>query len=172
MVGTVGSLSETKNQEVLIRAAAMNSKIKVLIAGIGPLEEKLKKLIDSLSLQNRVFLVGQRTDIPQFLQALDVFTLPSKTEGTSLALLEAMAARLPVVATDVGGNSELVVHNKTGLLVPSDNVQELNDAISWTALNREKARKMGVDGRARVDQIYSFSKTAAIYSKVFLTSSS
>lgn len=166
VVGTVGSLSPQKNQALLIRSAARVPNMKVLIAGAGRLEGHLETLIAELKLEDRVFCVGQQRDIPRFLSALDLFALPSITEGTSLALLEAMAARLPVLATDVGGNRAVL--ENTGLLVPSDDVDAMSDKLAWCRKHRAKCKALGLSGRARVEARYSLDRTVATYDEIFM----
>ena len=167
VVGTVGALSPRKNQQLLIRAASKIPNIRVLIAGTGPLRDELKHLISELGLENKVFLLGERSDIPQFVQSLDLFVLPSRMEGTSLAILEAMAARKPVVATDVGGTRELVTHSETGFLVKSDDLDDLTRRLEWASKNGTGLIEMGRLGRARIDTQFSFNRTAHAYDTVF-----
>lgn len=169
VVGTVGALSERKNQRLLILAARSLPAIKVLIAGAGPLEGELRALIDALGVGDRVKLVGQRDDVPSFVRSLDVFALPSKIEGTSLAILEAMAARRAVLATDVGGSAELVVSGTTGMLVLSEDLQQIVDRLGWSFDHRDEVERMGQAGRARVDAHFSFAATARAYEEVFLS---
>ncbi len=167
MVGTVGSLTAAKNHEFLIRGAEKLPNACFFIAGDGPLKGKLQELIKHLNLVDRVFLVGRITDVSSFLGALDVFVLPSLTEGTSLALLEAMAAGLPVVATDVGGNRAVVEDGVTGVLIPSGDIPALVNAVGQLDENIEKRREMGNLGRARVEERFDFSITVRAYETLF-----
>ena len=167
LIGTVGALKKIKNQINRINSPPKIPRRRGLLAGTGPIKEYHQQKIKSHKVENQVYLVGQRLDIPDFLRSLDVFTLPSIKEGTSLALLEAMAAELPVVATNVGGNPELVDHKQTGLLTKADDVDDLSNALNWMESNRKEAHNMGVEARKKVEQCYSFSKTANIYNSIF-----
>jgi sugar transferase (PEP-CTERM/EpsH1 system associated) len=156
VVGAVGRLDPVKNQASLIRAftALRSSRRDVLlvIAGDGPCWEYLAALITSLGVQDRVLLLGERRDIPIVLAAIDLFVLPSIAEGISNTILEAMASGLPVVATRVGGNPELVEHGISGTLVPSLDPAALTAAIEMylddahlRALHGKASRQRAVD---------------------------
>lgn len=124
VVGTVANLYPTKGLDMLIRAAKTVTDalpdVRFVVIGEGPLRPRLEQHISKSKLNDRVFLVGSRPDAASLLAALDVFVLSSRKEGTPYVLLEAAAARLPVVATSVGGIPELLAHEKNGLLVPPD----------------------------------------------------
>ncbi|MCP4676037.1 MAG: glycosyltransferase [Deltaproteobacteria bacterium] len=166
-VGTIGSLTEWKNQQLLIHAAAKTRNVKVFIAGNGPKKEELEALIAELDVSSRVTLLGQRSDIPEFLNAMDLFTLTSITEGAPIALLEAMAARLPTLVTDVGGNGDIIVDNETGFLVPSNDLEAYCERLSWFEKNRLSSREMGENGRRRVEEKYSISSMVDTYDRLF-----
>jgi glycosyltransferase involved in cell wall biosynthesis len=127
VIGAVGNLYPVKGHAVLLRALAEleDPRIHVVIAGRGAEEPRLGALAESLSLQNRVHLLGFRKDVPRLLSAFDVYALPSFSEGQSLALMEAMAAGLPIVASRVGGNPELIQEGEDGLLFEAGNVKDL-----------------------------------------------
>ena len=165
VTGTVGSLTPQKNQALLIRAAARVPGARVLIAGTGPLESEHNRLTEELGIAERVQCVGLREDIPRFLRALDLFVLPSITEGTSLALLEAMAARLPVLATDVGGNRAVL--NDTGILIPSDDIDVMTQKLEWCKAHPKECQKLGLAARERLEQHYSLDKTVEAYDALF-----
>jgi glycosyltransferase involved in cell wall biosynthesis len=120
-----------------------------------PLEAQVKEL----DLVGRVHLVGHHADVLPWLAALDAFVLPSDWEGMSNALLEAMAAGLPVVATAVGGTREVVVDGVTGLLVPPGDPDSLAEAISRLLGDSDMRHTMGEAGRARVDRHFSIEQT-------------
>lgn len=166
-VCTVGKLSPRKNQQLLIRAAARVEGVHVFIVGGGPSENELRELVEDLGVQDRVFLVGERSDIPSFLRAMDLFCLTSTAEGTSLAILEAMAASLPVLVTDVGGNGELVKEGETGFLTPSNELEPFAERLAWTLHHRDRCRALGAGGRCRVESTFGFSTTVAAYDSVF-----
>ena len=102
--------------------------------------------------------MGFYKDIPQILKCMDVYCLPSLSEGFNRSLLEAMACGLPVIATRVGGNIEIVQDGVNGLLVPPSNSERLADAIAELLRDREKARNMGFEGRRIVEENFSIEK--------------
>jgi len=105
--------------------------------------------------KGRLVLTGMRSDIPQLLAAMDLFTLPSWREGMPRSIIEAMMMSLPVVATDIRGSREEVVNNETGLLVPLRNPKALAQAIELLYKDREKTKKMGKAGRKRALKLYN-----------------
>ncbi|MCA9422748.1 MAG: TIGR03088 family PEP-CTERM/XrtA system glycosyltransferase, partial [Nitrospira sp.] len=137
VIGTVGRLQHVKDQATFIRGIAsllkvapeMGDKVRVVIVGDGPLKFELEQLIRKSHLTHMVWMAGARNDIPRLLQGMDIFVLPSEAEGISNTILEAMATGLPVIATRVGGNTELVVEGETGLLVPAKDPQALGLAL-------------------------------------------
>ncbi len=151
VVGTVGRLVELKNQRLLLEAAALlqpsHPDLVVVLAGEGPLLDDLTALAGRLGIEDRVVFTGPRKDVPSLLNAFDIFALPSHTEGLSIALLEACAAELPLVATRVGGNDEIVQDHHTGLLVPSDDVGALRTALSDLLQDPAKRLRMGEASR-------------------------
>ncbi len=129
LIGTVGRIQPIKDQQTLLRAVAKiiaqqpirSERLRLVIVGDGPLLGSLKKLAAELNIVQRVFFPGSLDNIPQALQSLDVFVLPSLNEGISNTILEAMACGLPVIATAVGGNVELVEDGINGqLFKPGD----------------------------------------------------
>ena len=123
----VARLSPEKDLGNLIRAVAIagsqNPDLKVEVAGDGPCRAELERLVVELGLQHRVLFLGEVHDVPSLLARGSLFVLPSRSEGISLTLLEAMACGLPVVATRVGGTPEVVLDGESGLLVPPGNPQ-------------------------------------------------
>lgn len=152
-VGFVGRLSEEKSVDTLIGAMArvigIMPDVRCTIVGTGPLEERLQAYCESLSIGANVEFTGYKENSFEALREMDVFVLPSRTEGCPIVVLEAMAMGLPVVATDVGGNPELVDHNYTGILVPPADEEKMAEAIGELITDREKARSMGQNGRKR-----------------------
>lgn len=151
VIGTVGRLVELKNQRLLLEAAALlrpsRPGLVVVLAGDGPLRDELASLARQLGMQDGVVFTGPRQDIPRLLNAFDLFALPSRTEGLSIALLEACAAGLPLIATRVGGNDEIVQAHQTGLLVPSDDVSALRAALSRLLEDPAQRLRMGENAR-------------------------
>lgn len=143
LVGSVGRLVGLKHHRLLLEVmpalAATCPAVELVLLGDGPLRPELEALADSLSIRRRVHFLGAREDVAQLLPALDVFALPSLTEGLSIALLEACAAGLAIVATDVGGNPEIIKDGCTGLLVPADDHEATRAALE-ALLNDEALR--------------------------------
>jgi N-acetyl-alpha-D-glucosaminyl L-malate synthase BshA len=149
------------------RIAPQCPNANLLLAGDGPLRSDLESLTHQLHLQDRVQFLGVRADIPELLQAADLFVMTSLSEAASLTLLEAMAVGLPVVVTDVGGNPEIVRHNIDGLLVPRQDDAALSEALSTLLHYPEKAEALGASGRDRVHQKYDLQRTIARYHQLY-----
>ncbi|HIE44065.1 MAG TPA: glycosyltransferase, partial [Candidatus Omnitrophica bacterium] len=134
VIGTVGRLHPQKGHMFLIKAAEKllkeNSSVLFLIIGKGYLKAELIKKVDSLKLNNYFLFLGDREDIPELFSSMDIFVLASLREGFPNTVLEAMASSLPVVATEVGGISEIVIPNETGFIVPPANPSVLSHALS------------------------------------------
>lgn len=137
VLGTLGRLHEQKGHSTLLRALASLAQtipnVALFVAGTGPLRESLEAEAHRLGIAERVHFLGVRRDRETLFAAMDLFVLPSRWEGLSLALVEAMGAARPVVATSVGGNPEVVTEGKTGLLVPPDDAAALAGAIARLA---------------------------------------
>ncbi len=161
IIGTVARLSPEKNQACLLRAAKVlkdnQLNFKVQIVGDGPLKENLNALSMQLVLEKHVEFLGLRRDIPEILNHFDLFVLPSFTEGISLTLLEAMSCQLPVVATRVGGNCEIIDDGKDGFLVPSDDHLELANVLSGCISDEKKYLLDEVGKQSRLKIISQFS---------------
>jgi len=149
----VGRLDPVKGLEVLIQAMSSHLAdlpVRLLLVGEGPLGPLLKKTISQSRLDNRVLLLGRRDDVPDILATADAFVLPSRTEGFPNALLEAMAAGLPCVASDVAGCQELVEHDRTGLLVPPGDPDALGAAMADVSRNPQLRERLGRAARLRI----------------------
>ncbi|PQO41348.1 glycosyltransferase family 4 protein [Blastopirellula marina] len=142
---------------------------KLLLVGEGPQETELRERIASLGLQGRVFLPGVFDDVSDLLDAADLFLLPSHEEGMSLSLLEAMAAGLPVIATDIPGNRQLVEAGRNGLLFPVDDVTALAEEIANVIHQPEAAARLGEAARAEVTEKYSLAAAATRHLELFAT---
>ena len=133
VIGCVGRLVALKNQRLMLdnlpRLLRLHPDLRLVMVGDGPLDADLRAQAEALQVADHVDFLGPRTDVADLLPAFDIFALPSQTEGLSIALLEACATALAVVATRVGGNPEIIAHEQTGLLVPPDDVQALGDAL-------------------------------------------
>jgi sugar transferase (PEP-CTERM/EpsH1 system associated) len=172
---TVARLSPEKDIATLLQAAALlagdGSQLRFEIAGDGPCRAELAQLVKELNLTDRVALLGEISDIPALLERARLFVLPSQTEGISLTLLEAMARGLPVVATEVGGNPEVVEARLTGWLVPPRSPSTLAEAIRAVLADPAFARAMGVAGRRRVENCFDIRTMTKQYEALYDTAS-
>jgi glycosyltransferase involved in cell wall biosynthesis len=129
--------------------------------------ETLRKAIAAHGLEDVVALLGRRRDVPDLLHAADVFVLSSRQEGFPITILEAMAAGKPVIATDVGGCSEAVVHGETGLIVPPENPDALANAIIELLEDRDRSAAMGAAGRERVEREFTVDRMVEQHLEVY-----
>jgi glycosyltransferase involved in cell wall biosynthesis len=149
------------------RIVTQSPRARLILVGDGAQRPTIEALVRELSLHHHVRLLGVRDDIPQLLLAADLFILTSLSEGISVTLLEAMAARLPIAATDVGGNSEVVDHNHTGLLSPRSDDQALASNL-LTLLNDPALRqRMGNAGRQRLLDHFTQDKMHHAYAGIY-----
>jgi glycosyltransferase involved in cell wall biosynthesis len=138
-----------------------------VLVGDGPQHADVRAAVAAEGLADVTWLPGERDDIPHILRSLDCFVLPSLAEGISNTVLEAMASGVPVVATDVGGNAELVEAGRTGLLVPAADPAALAKALSAVARGDDAARSMGAAGRARVERLFSLDVMVGRYAALY-----
>lgn len=155
VIGIVARLARIKNHEILIRAyaklhAAPGKKTRLVIVGDGPERAGLEEMSRQFGISADVLFLGERRDTPELLNAFDIYILPSLSEGMNLTLLEAMGAGLPVVASRVGGNVEIVEDGNTGYLFPSGNVDALSELFGRLVSEPERRARMGQSGRERV----------------------
>lgn len=175
VAGTVGRLQAVKDQLTLVRAFAQciarrlpgSEHLYLLIAGDGPLRGAVEAEVRSSGLGARVWLAGERADVPEVLRCLDFFVLPSISEGISNTVLEAMASALPVVATAAGGNGELVVDGTTGVLVPPADPAAMATALSACAADGALRQGLGQAGRQRVEQGFSLDGMVERYTDLY-----
>lgn len=159
--GTVGRLTKVKGQNILLKAYARvhekYSNSRLILAGSGPLETELRKLATKLRVRDSVIFLGQRIDVPEVLCAYDAFVLPSISEGLCLALLEAMASGIPVIASKVGGIPEILNSPDLGIMVPPSSVEDLALAMERLyGMDKTKRDEIGRALRYRV--LYKFTK--------------
>ena len=170
-VGILANLRPVKNIELFIRAASRlassHPSVRFEIAGEGKLRAQFQTLIESLGLCDHVTLRGTVSDVPAFLHSLDVAVLCSLSEGSPNAIMEYMAAGLPTVATDVGGITELVQHEVTGLVIPSNDEERLAGAIDRLLRDRVLAVQLGAAARERAFAEYSVESQAQRYEEFY-----
>jgi glycosyltransferase involved in cell wall biosynthesis len=171
VIGIVARVAKEKNHFNLLRASRLLAdkglNFRLMVVGDGPLMSEVAAMTDKLGIHDKVSFLGVRNDIPELLREMDVFVLPSFTEGTPLTILEAMACRLPVVATAVGGNTEVVEHGVTGSIVPSDDPQALGEALEVLVCDSKLRERMGAAGRKRCIDFFSMMNTAMIYLNLY-----
>lgn len=159
VIGTVLRLETVKGPHVFLAAAAhiaaKNPDARFVIVGDGNLRSQIEQQRRSLGLEDRVELLGERDDIAEILAGFSVFVLPSFREGMSMALLEAMAAARPVVATRVGGNKNLIRHEENGLLVAPGNAEEIAGAVLRFLNDRKWAEGRGLAAQNLVAERYN-----------------
>ena len=159
IIGNISVLRDQKNHETMIKSMATVLKqypnAKLVIAGGGPNMSAIESLITEFKLKDSVFLLGYRKDVPNLLRDFDIFCLSSLYEGLPLCLLEASAAGLPIVATDVQGNNEFIKNNETGLLVPERDPVKFGNAIVTLLSDKELALQLAVNAKKFVENHHS-----------------
>ena len=162
VVGTVAHLSREKGLNHLVEAASMipevQKKMRFVIVGNGNCRQELEEQVRDKGLQGVFHFAGFHSDVSAFMKSFDMFALPSLSEGLSSAILEAMAASLPIVATEVGGIPELVTDGENGLLVSPADPPALARAIQQLAENPEECLRMGQRGRARMEERFTLDR--------------
>lgn len=171
VVGLVGSLYPVKGHRFLLEAVPDLLKrfpqTTFLIIGRGELEVTLKSQAQELGIDKKVLFLGLREDVSRLLSIMDVFVQPSLSEGLSMAILEAMMAAKPIVATDVGGNPELVIQGKTGLLAKPQDSNALAECLRKFLQDRSMAKSFGAAGRERAVQLFSFQTMSTKYQSLY-----
>ncbi|OYD17115.1 hypothetical protein CH333_01900 [candidate division WOR-3 bacterium JGI_Cruoil_03_44_89] len=174
LVGTVGQLLPYKGHKFLIRAAKRATEeeknIRFVIVG-GERKKGYRKELENethhFELGDAISFVGFRKDIPSVLNSLDLFVCPSTAEHFGRVIIEAMSCGLPVVAINSGGVPEIVVDNVTGILVPPGDISALADAILYIKRNLEEPKRMGENGRKRVERYFSIEKNVCLTEKMY-----
>jgi glycosyltransferase involved in cell wall biosynthesis len=167
VVGTVGRFDPIKNLPMLIdslaQVRATNPAVQGLLIGDGPVRPEVEAKIAALKAGAFIHLTGFRSDARRVVQCLDLFVLASFSEGTSMALLEAISCNIPVAVTAVGGNPEVVEAGVTGWVVPSGGVEALSQAIREAASGTGRARQLAEAGRQRFETYFTFDGMIAKY---------
>jgi L-malate glycosyltransferase len=171
LVGNVAALAPHKGQKYLVGAAAHVVReitdARFVILGEGELKEALERQVHTLGLERHVLLAGFRADVLGLMKSFDLFVMSSVTEGLGSAILEAMTARRPVVATRTGGIPEAVVDGETGRLVPPRDEKALSTAITTLLRDRAEAQRLGEAGRSRVEMLFSVDQLVAGTARVY-----
>jgi sugar transferase (PEP-CTERM/EpsH1 system associated) len=175
IVGTVGRMQTVKDQLSLVRgfirsldmAPQLKLHVRLVLVGDGPLRQQCKDLLDLADMADLAWLPGERNDVADIMRGLDCFVLPSLAEGISNTILEAMACGLPVIATDVGGNADLVVHGVTGHIVAVNDAEAIAKSLVFLAESPKLAKKMGQAGRLRVLDKFSLDAMVATYQGLY-----
>ena len=170
LVVSLGRLTNQKGYDILLRAVAMlaSQDVHVILAGRGEDEEKLHALASSLGIGACVHFAGYRRDVPRLLGGLDIYTQPSRYEGMSLAILQAMAAACPIVATAVDGTCELIADGVHGWLVPPEDVSALAAAIQQACSDPSEARRRGEAAHQRVLDHFNLDKMITAWENMLL----
>jgi L-malate glycosyltransferase len=172
VIGTAGRLVPVKDHANLIdalgRLRTRGVRFTALIAGDGPLRRALEEQIASLAMSGCVHLLGPRPDIDRVMASLDIFVLPSRSEGMSNTILEAMASGVPVVATNVGGAEELVDDGRTGRLVPREDPAALSVALTELANDPDRRRGMGLAALQKAGIEFSLARMLRDYETLYV----
>ena len=175
VIGTVGRLQAVKNQKVLLQGLTrlcqdrpdLRKQLRLLIVGEGALFQELQDYARQVGIDDRVEWAGAQDNVPDWLAKMHVFILPSLAEGIAITILEAMASGLPVIATNVGGNPELVTHNKTGLLIPSNQPQAIADSLLSYIEQPQSIIEQGKVGQKRVEEQFSLKQMVGHYHALY-----
>jgi sugar transferase (PEP-CTERM/EpsH1 system associated) len=175
LIGTVGRMQTVKNQTLLARAFVralevapqLRPFVRLVMVGDGPLRVHCQAILDASGVGDLVWLPGEREDVPDVMRGLNCFVLPSLAEGVSNTILEAMATALPVIATAVGGNAELIDHGRTGEIVPPEDVEAMSSALIRMATQSARAEAMGRAARADVEGRFSLQSMVTAYQGLY-----
>ena len=175
LTGTVGRMQTVKDQTMLAQAFVhalalaprLKTTLRLVMVGEGPLRAQAQAVLDQAGVGGLAWLPGERSDVADIMRGLHAFALPSLGEGISNTILEAMAGALPVVATAVGGNADLVVHGQTGFITPPADPQAMAQQLVALASNPWQAQRMGQAGRQRVLANFSMQAMVSTYQRVY-----
>jgi glycosyltransferase involved in cell wall biosynthesis len=173
IVGVVGRLDRIKGHEILFKAFSEclghDQNIRLIVVGDGPMRIALEQLAVALNVNEKVLFLGNRFDIPEILSFINIFVLPSLNEGLSITLLEAMAAGKAIVATNVGGNPEVIDDSVNGILVPSNSPSQLAEKILELVKNTERRSKLGSKALLKVAKYFSQDKFVREIQSVYVS---
>lgn len=175
IIGAVGRMQGVKDQITLVKAfvrilkssANLRNQLRLIIIGDGPIRDDAISLLQHEKMSSYAWLPGDRNDIPDLMRLFDIFVLPSTAEGISNVILEAMASALPVVATNVGGNHELVDDGQSGLLVKASDIEMMATTIEYYIENPSIRVMHGKNGLEKVLQRFSLKKMVEEYDRTY-----
>lgn len=175
LVGTVGRMQTVKAQPLLARAfvktmqdqPGLRDTLRLVLVGEGPLRAECEAVLDAAGMRDLAWMPGECHDVPGVMRGLDVFVLPSLAEGISNTILEAMASGLPVIATDVGGNADLVLPGHAGEIVAAGDVPALAAAMMRWAGDPDRRLTAGRAGRDDVERRFSLPAMVQAYQDVY-----
>ena len=175
IVGTVGRMHPVKDQVMLAQAFVqaltlapqLRARLRLVMVGDGPLRAQCLAVLAAAGLADLAWLPGERHDIAEIMRGLHAFALPSLAEGISNTILEAMASGLPVLATAVGGNADLVLNGQTGVIVPAADPAAMAREIVLLASNPQQARATGEAGRRRVEATFGMQAMVNTYQHIY-----
>lgn len=175
VIGTVGRMQEVKDPLTLARAFVLlkqgmpwaEQRLRLVMIGDGPLRERVRTLLANAGLAQYAWLPGERDDVSRIMRSFDLFVLPSLAEGISNTILEAMASGLPVLATAVGGNPELIEAGVTGTLVPRDDAESMARAMRAYAESAELCRRQGSEARRTVERRFGMEAMVDAYMAIY-----
>lgn len=172
LIGSVGNIRPVKGYDVLVESAAIVCRkfpaVQFLHVGEGELKAQLEDRCNALGIDNNFHFLGATDNVPGFLSVLDIYVQPSRSEGMSNAILEAMAARLPVVATDVGGNPDLIEHCVTGLLTPVENCEALAERLIQLITQPQTRSELAERASQRVHDEFRMSCMIENYKRTYI----
>lgn len=175
IIGTVGRMAPVKDQlnlvDAFVHLVNINPEAKksarLVLVGSGPMETEIRDRINQAGISDLIWLPGVRENIPALMRAIDIFVLPSQAEGISNTILEAMASGLPVVATDVGGNAQLVAQGETGMIVPKRSPKAIVEALAEYLSNPELMALHADASRQRAVEHFSIESMVTAYQQVY-----
>ena len=175
VIGTVGRMQDVKDQVTLARAfvrltrgiPGAEQRLRLVMIGDGPLRERVRVLLADAGVEQFAWLPGERDDVPRIMRSFDLFVLPSLAEGISNTILEAMASGLPVLATAVGGNPELVEPGVTGTLVPRNDAESMARAMRAYMESAELCRRQGSEARSTIERRFGMEAMVGAYMTIY-----
>lgn len=174
IIGTISRLDPIKNQSMILKGFASilrtHPNCSLIIVGDGPIREQLEMEAKSLNIQKNTTFTGFKIDPQRYLRVMDIFLLPSLSEGTSMTLLESMALSKPSIVTNVGGNPEIVEHKKTGLVIPNKDEAKFRDALFALLDDKETRELYGQAARSCYAQTFTVEKMISAYQEIYLKS--